>query len=56
MRVPLLKGALGPGSEGAEVPGPGVLVPLLDHAVYRGLFRKTCIIHTINFIGKACVM
>ena len=36
-RVPFLnfKGVPGPGSQGPEVPGPGVLVSLLHHAIFK---------------------
>ena len=51
MRVPLLnfEGAPGvpllvfeedPGSQGPEVPGPGILVPLLHHNLWSQLYYK----------------
>ena len=33
MKVPLLNFEGGPGSKGPEAPSPGVLVPLLHHAL-----------------------
>ena len=34
VRIPLLNFERGRRSQGLEVPGPGVLVPLLHHAVF----------------------